>query len=161
MNGMGDGTFKPNMPFTREMLAVVLYNIEGRPEIGGISVFLDVNNGMWYTDAIIWANENNIVAGYDNGTYGVGDTITREQFAAILYRYAQYKGYDVSVGENTNILSYLDAFDISEYAFSSMQWACGEGIINGMGDGTVAPQKGTSRAEAATMLMNFYESVEI
>ena len=160
MNGMGDGTFKPNMPFTREMLAVVLYNIEGRPEIGGISAFSDVKNGMWYTDAIIWANTNDIVAGYDNGTYGVGDTITREQFAAILYRYAVFKGYDVSIGENTNILSYLDAFDISEYAFSAIEWACGEGIINGMGNGTIAPQGKATRAEAATMLMNFYENVK-
>lgn len=159
MSGMSEDIFAPNTPLTREMLAVVLYNVEGQPESAGVNVFTDVKADMWYTDAILWANANGIVAGYDNGAYGVGDLITREQFAAILYRYAQFKGYDVSVGADTNILSYADALDISEYAYPAMQWACGADIMGGMDDGTLMPQGKATRAEAATMLMNFCENV--
>ena len=159
MSGMSEDIFAPNTPLTREMLAVVLYNVEGQPESTEANTFTDVKGDMWYTDAILWANENGIVAGYDNGAYGVGDFITREQFAAILYRYAQFKGYDVSVGADTNILSYADAFAISEYAYPAMQWACGAGIMGGMDDGTLMPQGKATRAEAATMLMNFCKNV--
>ena len=88
MSGMSEDIFAPNTPLTREMLAVVLYNVEGQPESAGVNPFTDVKADIWYTDAILWANENGIVAGYDNGAYGVGDLITREQFATILYRYA-------------------------------------------------------------------------
>lgn len=159
MSGMSKDIFAPNTPLTREMLAVVLYNLEGQPESTGVNAFTDVKADMWYTDAILWANEKGIVAGYDNGAYGVGDFITREQFATILYRYAQFKGYDVSVGADTNILSYADALTISDYAYPAMQWACGAGIMSGMDDGTLMPQGKTTRAEAATMLMNFCENV--
>ena len=159
MSGMSEDIFAPNTPLTREMLAVVLYNVEGQPESTEANTFTDVKGDMWYTDAILWANENGIVAGYDNGAYGVGDLITREQFAAILYRYAQFKGYDVSIGADTNILSYADAFAISEYAYPAMQWACGAGIMGGMDDGTLMPQGKATRAEAAAMLMNFCKNV--
>lgn len=159
MSGMSEDIFAPNTPLTREMLAVVLYNMEEQPESAGVNPFTDVKGDMWYTDAILWANENGIVAGYDNGAYGVSDLITREQFATILYRYAQFKGYDVSVGADTNILSYADALTISEYAYPAMQWACGEGIMGGMDDGTLMPQGKATRAEAATMLMNFCKNV--
>ncbi|WP_462427139.1 S-layer homology domain-containing protein [Anaerotignum lactatifermentans] len=159
MSGMSEDIFAPNTPLTREMLAVVLYNVEGQPESAGVNPFIDVKADMWYTEAILWANENGIVAGYDNGAYGVGDLITREQFATILYRYAQFKGYDVSIGADTNILSYADAFAISEYAYPAMQWACGAGIMGGMDDGTLMPQGKATRAEAATMLMNFCKNV--
>ena len=159
MSGMSEDAFAPNTPLTREMLAVVLYNVEGQPESTSVNPFADVKADMWYTDAILWANANGIVVGYDNGAYGVGDLITREQFAAILYRYAQFKGYDVSVGADTNILSYADALIISEYAYPAMQWACGAGIMGGMDDGTLMPQGKATRAEAATMLMNFCEKI--
>ena len=159
MSGMSEDIFAPNTPLTREMLAVVLYNVEEQPESTEANTFTDVKGDMWYTDAILWANENGIVAGYDNGAYGVGDLITREQFAAILYRYAQFKGYDVSIGADTNILSYADAFAISEYAYPAMQWACGAGIMSGNDDGTLNPQGKATRAEAAAMLMNFCKNV--
>jgi len=87
------------------------------------------------------------------------DSITREQMAAILYRYADYKGYDLSAGENTNILSYVDAMSISEYAVSAMQWAVGEGLINGVGEGTLNPKGTATRAQVATILMRFCENV--
>ena len=158
MSGMSEDIFAPNTPLTREMLAVILWNLEGNPTPNEVAPFLDVTSDKYYANAIAWANENGIVAGYGD-TFGVGDSITREQFAVMLYNYAQYQGYDVSVGEDTNILSYTDAFDISNYAYPAMQWACGAGIINGMGDGTLMPQGKTTRAEAATMLMNFCENV--
>ena len=158
MSGMGDGTFSPNTPLQREMFATVLWNLEGNPAPKDVAPFLDVTSDKYYADAIAWASENGIVAGFGD-TFGVGVPITREQFAVMLHNYAQYKGYDVSVGEDTNILSYADAFDISNYAYPAMQWACGAGIINGMGDGTLVPQGQTTRAETATILMNFCENV--
>ena len=158
MSGMSEDIFAPNTPLTREMLAVILWNLEGNPTPNDVAPFLDVTSDKYYANAIAWANENGIVAGYGD-TFGVGDSITREQFAVMLYNYAQYQGYDVSVGEDTNILSYTDAFDISNYAYPAMQWACGAGIMSGNDDGTLNPQGKATRAEAATMLMNFCENV--
>ena len=158
MSGMSEDIFAPNTPLTREMLAVILWNLEGNPTPNDVTPFLDVTSDKYYANAIAWANENGIVAGYGD-TFGVGDFITREQFAVMLYNYAQYQGYDVSVGEDTNILSYTDAFDISNYAYPAMQWACGAGIMSGNDDGTLNPQGKATRAEAATMLMNFCENV--
>ena len=158
MSGMSEDIFAPNTPLTREMLAVILWNLEGNPAPNEVAPFLDVTSDKYYANAIAWANENGIVAGYGD-TFGVGDSITREQFAVMLHNYAQYQGYDVSVGEDTNILSYADAFDISNYAYPAMQWACGAGIMSGNDDGTLNPQGKATRAEAATMLMNFCENV--
>ena len=158
MSGMSEDVFAPNTPLTREMLAVILWNLEGNPTPNDVAPFLDVTSDKYYANAIAWANENGIVAGYGD-TFGVGDSITREQFAVMLYNYAQYQGYDVSVGEDTNILSYTDAFDICNYAYPAMQWACGAGIMSGNDDGTLNPQGKATRAEAATMLMNFCENI--
>ena len=158
MSGMSEDIFAPNTPLTREMLAVVLYNVEGQPESAGVNPFTDVKMDMWYTDAIHWANENGIVAGYDNGAYGVGDLITREQFATILYRYAQFKGYDTTQG-GMAVREFSDYENISDYARPAMAWAVNAGIMGGMDDGTLMPQGKATRAEAATMLMNFCENV--
>ena len=158
MNGMSEDIFAPNTPLTREMLAVVLYNVEGQPESTEANTFTDVKGDMWYTDAILWANENGIVAGYDNGAYGVGDLITREQFATILYRYAQFKGYDTTQG-GMAVREFSDYENISDYARPAMAWAVNAGIMGGMDDGTLMPQGKATRAEAATMLMNFCENV--
>lgn len=157
MNGVGDNQFAPNAPLTREMLAVVLYNMEKQPESTGVNPFADVKADMWYTDAIVWANANGIVAGYDNSTFGLGDSITREQLAAILYRYAQLKGYDVT--EKADLTGYADSASISGYAVEAMQWANANGIVNGMTETTLAPQGTATRAQVATMLMNFCENV--
>ena len=158
MSGMSEDIFAPNTPLTREMLAVVLYNVEGQPESAGVNPFTDVKADIWYTDAILWANENGIVAGYDNGAYGVGDLITREQFATILYRYAQFKGYDTTQG-GMAVREFSDYENISDYARPAMAWAVNAGIMGGMDDGTLNPQGKATRAEAATMLMNFCENV--
>ena len=158
MSGMSEDIFAPNTPLTREMLAVVLYNVEGQPESTEANTFTDVKTDMWYTDAILWANENGIVAGYDNGAYGVGDLITREQFATILYRYAQFKGYDTTQG-GMAVREFSDYENISDYARPAMAWAVNAGIMGGMDDGTLMPQGKATRAEAATMLMNFCENI--
>ena len=157
MSGYGNGVFGPNDHLSRAQLCQILYNKEGRPAVTGGSAFTDVANGAWYFDAVTWAAENGIVGGYGGGLFGPEDNITREQLAAILYRYAQAKGYDVSVGEDTNILSYADALDVSEWAIPAMQWACGSGVINGVTDSTLVPQGNATRAQAATMLMRFCE----
>ena len=158
MSGMSEDIFAPNTPLTREMLAVVLYNVEGQPESTEANTFTDVKGDMWYTDAILWANENGIVAGYDNGAYGVGDLITREQFATILYRYAQFKGYDTTQG-GMAVREFSDYENISDYARPAMAWAVNADIMGGMDDGTLMPQGKATRAEAATMLMNFCKNV--
>ena len=157
MNGVGENQFAPNAPLTREMLAVVLYNMEKQPESTGVNPFADVKADMWYTDAIVWANANGIVAGYDDSTFGLGDSITREQLATILYRYAQLKGYDVT--EKADLTGYADSTAISGYAVEAMQWANANGIVNGMTETTLAPQGTATRAQVATMLMNFCENV--
>lgn len=158
MSGMSEDIFAPNTPLTREMLAVVLYNVEEQPESTEANTFTDVKGDMWYTDAILWANANGIVAGYDNGAYGVDDFITREQFATILYRYAQFKGYDTTQG-GMAVREFSDYENISDYARPAMAWAVNAGIMGGMDDGTLMPQGKATRAEAATMLMNFCENM--
>ena len=124
--------------------------------------FEDFAADQWYTEAIRWAASEKIVEGYGNGQFGTNDAISREQFVTIMFRYAKYKGYDVSVGENTNILSYDDAFDVAEWAIPSMQWACGSGMIQGIADGNqmnLAPQGNATRAQAAAILQRFGKNV--
>jgi hypothetical protein len=132
--------------------------MEGQPVPMTANTFKDVEKGAYYEQAVAWAAEKGIVNGYGD-TFGPNDNITREQFATILFRYAQYKGYDVSVGEDTNILSYADAFSVSEYAIPAMQWACGAGLIHGNGD-QLMPNGVASRAQAAAILHRFCENVK-
>ena len=113
----GENLFGPDDDLSRAQLCQIIYNMEGQPATSGSSVFTDVADGAWYADAVTWAASQGIVGGYGNGLFGPEDNITREQLASILYRYAQSKGYDTSVGENTNILSYIDALEISELGF--------------------------------------------
>lgn len=157
MNGTSKTTFGPNDSTTRGMIVTVLYRLENEPSAAAAS-FTDVVSGQYYTDAVAWANANGIVTGYGNGKFGPNDVVTREQLAAILYRYAQHKKYDVSVGEDTNILSYADAQSVSAYAIPAMQWAGGAGIVNGS-NGKLNPQNNATRAEVATMLMRYCEKV--
>ncbi|MGN0136646.1 S-layer homology domain-containing protein [Anaerotignum sp.] len=158
MSGTSADTFSPETATTRGMIVTILYRLEGEPEISGSCAFDDVKSGSYYENAITWAAANGIVSGYDNGLFGPDDAITREQLATILYRYAQYKGFDVSVGEDTNILSYNDALDISEYAVPAMQWLCGEGIMSGS-DGNLMPMGNATRAQVAAFLHRFCENI--
>lgn len=156
MNGVGNNKFAPDGVTDRGMIVTILYRLENEPTASAAS-FTDVASGAYYANAVAWASANSIVTGYGNGKFGPNDPITREQFASILYRYAQYKKYDVSVGEDTNILSYTDAQSISSYAVSAIQWACGAGVMNGS-NGRLSPKSGATRAQAAQLLMNFCEN---
>lgn len=156
MTGTSDTTFSPDLTTSRSMIATILWRMAGSPVVNYAMDFADVPADQWYAEAVRWASSEGIVGGYGNGSFGTGDPITREQFAVMLYRFAQKQGYDVSVGENTNILSYTDVSAVSEYAIPAMQWAVGSGVITGMGD-TLAPLGETTRAQAAMMLMRFCE----
>ena len=158
MRGVSGGKFLPDGITTRAQLVTILWRLEGGPETNGAVRFGDVAGGAWYTQAVRWAAGCGVVKGYDNGYFGPDDAVTREQMAAILYRYAQHKGYDVSAGKDTNILSFNDAFAVSEYAIPAMQWACGSGMVRGIaqkGGMLLAPMDTTTRAQTATLLMRF------
>ena len=158
MNGTSETTFGPNETTTRGMIVTILYRLEGEPEAEATSAFADVAADMYYADAVNWAAANNIVTGYDDTSFGPDDTITREQMAAILYRYAQYKGYDVTTG-GMALNEYTDAGQISEYAVPAMQWANENGLITGSTATTIEPQGNALRAEVATILMRFCEGI--
>ena len=157
VSGTTDTTFGPDLAMSRGMLVTILWRMEDKPQAPKAS-FTDVKEGMYYADAVNWAFGKSIVSGYSNEVFGPDDKITREQMAAILYRYAQYKGYDVSIGEDTKILSYKDASNISEYAIPTMQWACGAGLFQAS-DGNLTPQGQVSRAQVAAFLHQFGENV--
>ncbi len=154
MIGVTTTTFVPFGDFTRGMLVTILYRHAGSPAVGS-NVFTDVPEGAWYTDAIAWAAEKGIVYGYGDGTFGPNDAITREQMAAILYRYAMI--VDKNVADLSNLDGYTDADSTSEYAVAALQWCVGNGIIKGYPDSTIKPSNVTSREEAATLIMRFCE----
>ena len=158
MNGISDIEFGPTLNLTRAMLVTILYRAEGEPEVSGEAPFGDVAIKSYYEKAVNWAAEKGIVGGYDANTFAPNDNITREQMAAIMYRYAKYKGFDVSVGENTNILSYDDALNVSEYAMAAVQYAVGSGLINGKTPTTLNPSDNATRAETAAILKRFFEA---
>ena len=158
MNGVGGNKFEPDTKLKREMLATILWNMEGKPEPKDIAPFLDVMSGEYYSKAIAWAGENGIISGYGS-EYGVGEAVTREDFAAILYRYAEYKGYDTTQG-GMAVREFVDYEEISEYAKTPVGWAVNTGIISGMGNGSASPKTTTSRGQAAVMLMNFCKNVK-
>lgn len=157
MSGTADNSFAPNDNLTRAMLVTVLYRLENEPEMKNAQWFTDVAEGQWYSDAVAWAAFNGIALGYGDGSFGIDESITREQIATIIYRYAQYKGYDVSVGEETNILSYTDFDEISEYAVSAMQYAVGSGLMKGKTETELNPKDNATRAEIAAILNRFIE----
>ena len=156
MNGAGDGTFAPYTIMNRSMLVQVLYALEGKPAVSGSS-FADVASDAWYADAVAWAAQAGIVTGLSDTTFGPDQVLTREQLATILYRYAAYKGYDVTATGDLD--SYTDAAEIGAYALEAMEWATGSSLISGS-NGALAPQSSATRAEAATILMRFLESVD-
>ena len=158
MEGTTDTTFAPTMNLTRSMIAQVLYNLEERPEAPGAAGFPDVAAGAWYADAVNWAAARGIVKGYDTGAFGPEDSVTREQLAAILYRYAQVKGYDTTRG-GMAVREFSDSASISDWAQEAMAWAVNAQVLSGKGNGVLDPQGTATRAEVAQMLMNFVEHV--
>ena len=155
MSGYGNGLFGPDDILSRAQLCQIIYNLEGQPATTSGSAFTDVADGAWYADAVTWAASQSIVGGYGGGLFGPEDNITREQLAAILYRYAQAKGYDTASG--ADLSAYGDASDVSSWAIPAMQWACGTGVIMGVTESTLLPQGSATRAQVATMLMRFCE----
>ena len=157
MDGVSDTLFDPDGTVTRAQLVTMLWRLDGEPSVNYALPFTDVSGGEWYAEAVRWAAGEGIVNGVSETEFAPNAAVTREQLAAILHRYAQHKGYDVSIGESTNILSYSDFASISEYAISAMQWACGEGIITGVTESTLEPQGTATRAQSAAILMRFLE----
>ena len=157
MDGVGDNLFAPNSETTRAQLVTILHRLAGEPEPGGDSGFADVETGTWYTDAVAWAAENGIVNGVSDTEFAPGDDITREQLAAILYRYAACQGYDVS--QRADLSGFGDAESISGYAQEALSWAHAQGLVLGFEDGSLRPQGTASRAQIAAVLMRFLAAV--
>lgn len=156
-SGVSHDSFGPGDSMDRSMLATVLYSLDGKPAAGK-SGFADVADGAWYADAVAWAAEHGIVSGVGGGAFTPGGTITREQLAVMLYRYAQYKGYDVS--KTADLSGYADQDKLSDWAAQAVQWACGSGLMAGRSAAQLAPEGTLTRAEAATMLKAFCENVK-
>ena len=152
MNGIDSAVFSPNTTTTRGMIVTILYRFDGTAAAGA-SGFTDVPEDQYYTSPVAWAAANGIVTGYGDGRFGPNDTITRQQMAAILYRYAQYRGYDVTA--RANLSGYQDAGQVESYAADAMSWANAEGLISGMDATTLAPGGFATRAQVATILMRF------
>ena len=156
MNGISATEFNPNGLLTRGTIAQVLFNLEGA-DADAAAVFDDVPADAWFADAVNWAAANNIVTGYGDGTFGPDNNITREQMAAILYRYAQFKGYDVSA--KGDLTAFTDGDNVSEWATDALAWCVGAKLINGRDNGTVDATGTATRAEIAQIFMNFCENI--
>ena len=159
MLGTSKALFSPHGTATRGMMATILWRMEGSPAPKGKNSFTDVEAGKWYADAITWTAENGIFAGYGKDKFGPDDPITREQLAAIFYRYADYKGYDLTVKGNLD--KFKDADKITDYAKTAMQWAVGSGLMKGKSGNLLDPQGTATRAEIAAMLHRFIEKYEL
>ena len=157
MAGTSGTTFSPDITTSRAMIAVILWRLEGSPATSEYTDFSDVADGVWYAEGVRWASSVGVVGGYPNGSFGPNDPITREQMAAMLYRYADYKGCDVT--DLADLSAFTDAEDISGYAVTALRWANAAGIVGGYGDGTLRPQGNARRSEAAAMLMRFCENL--
>lgn len=157
MAGISAADFAPEMPTSRGMLVTILYSLAGKPQVDAAS-FSDVDSDAWYARAVAWAASKNIVAGYDNGTFGPNDPVTREQMASILYRFAQIQGMGTDAGSALSGFSDQDA--VQEWALPAMEWAVASGLISGTDLGTLMPQTGTTRAQMAVILMNFCQYMD-
>lgn len=156
MAGTATNAFSPDMTTTRGMIVTILHRLDNTP-VAAPSHFTDVAENQYYTNAVAWASANGIVSGYGNGNFGPNDIITREQMASILYRYAQYKGYDTDT--QNNISNYSDATDVSSYALPAVQWANGVGILSGVTNTTLVPYGSATRAQVSSILMRFCENI--
>ena len=159
-NGLFSGTdsrsFSPNASMTRAMLVTVLYRLEGEPTVTGRSSFTDVRSGAYYEKAVIWAAANGIVTGTDSTSFSPDAKVTREQLAAILFRYAQYRKLDTDASAKLN--SFTDADSVSAYASDALSWAVSEGLINGA-SGKLMPKGDATRAQVAAILHRFVKNV--
>ena len=156
MGGTGATIFDPNSQLTRGMIVTILYRMEKEPAVSDAGKFTDVDIAQWYGKAVVWAADNGIVTGYSDTAFGPNDPVTREQLAAILYRYAVYRGMTAVTLED-NLGGFADADQISSYAIPAMNWAVGKGLINGSGS-TLAPKAQATRAQVAAIIHRYLES---
>ncbi|OUN86511.1 hypothetical protein B5G06_00640 [Flavonifractor sp. An52] len=156
MDGISTTTFAPLMTTNRAMVVTILWRLEGQPETDATLPFTDVESGVWYTDAVNWAASKGIVKGYSDTVFAPNDTVTREQLATILYRYAEYKEYDVSA--KGDLTTFADSTGTSSWAAEAMEWAVGSGLLTGKDGGKLDPTGTATRAEIATILMRFAEN---
>lgn len=157
MQGTSTTTFSPKMTTSRGMIVTILYRLAGEPAVSGSCPFDDVKSGSYYEKAITWAAANKIVSGYGDGKFGADDPITREQMATILYRFAEFMGYDVSA--KANLSGYTDAGNISAYAKDALAWANANNLVNGVSTTELAPQGKATREQVAAILHRFCENI--
>lgn len=160
MSGTSETTFSPDVTTTRGMIVTILYRLEGSPDLSNENLgypYADVDANAYYADAVYWARQNGIVSGMSAEQFAPNNAITREQMAAILYRYAQFKGYDVSAKADLSV--YTDAAQVSTYATDAMAWANGAQLITGTSQATLTPAGNATRAQVATILMRFCENI--
>ncbi len=153
MNGTSGDTFSPNASITRGMLVTILYRLDGEIAVSTTCPFTDIPAGSYCEKAAAWAAANGIVSGYENGCFAPNEAVTRQQLAAILYRYAQHKGYDLSGA--ANLTGFADQTTISSYARPAMAWANAAGLVSGTADGALSPRSTATRAQTAVILMRF------
>ena len=155
MVGTSGNTFAPDALLNRAMMVQILYNMEGKPQVSDTSSYKDVNASAWYADAVAWAEKNQLVLGYGDGSFGVSDSLTREQAAVLLKRYAEYKGLSLDV--DADLSAYTDAGQVSDWALDAMKFAVGLKVINGTSATTLDPAGTATRAQMAQILMNFLQ----
>ena len=156
MKGISNTEFAPDSDVTRAMFVTVIYRMENEPQTGKCA-FTDVESGSYYENAVAWANENGIVSGISEECFAPNEPITREQMAAIIYRYAAFKGYDITTSSST---SYTDNDNISDYAKNAVIWAAEKSVMTGNTDGSFAPKANTTRAQVASVFMRMVENIK-
>ena len=156
MEGTNEG-FAPYAPLTRAMLVTILYRAEQPTATYASPAFADVDKNAWYADSVAWAKANGIVYGTDAVTFSPNESVSREQLLSILFRYAESKGIDISA--RGSLAVYDDAANISAWALDAFSWAEATNLVQGTSETTVSPKQNTSRAEAATILMRFYQNI--
>ncbi len=156
MTGTGTGTFSPDVTLGRAQIVQIFYNMEGRPAVSGELPFTDVADTAYYADAVLWAYQNQVVTGISDTTFQPEQTADRQTVATLLYRYAQYKGYDVS--QSGDLSAYSDGGQVADWALAGMQWANGTGLITGTSTTTLSPAVQADRAQMATIMMHFCQA---
>ena len=159
MNGTSETTFAPDQNTSRAMIVTILYRLEKEPAVTGENTFADVADGSWYADAVTWAQASGIVTGYDETTFGPNDSITREQLATILCRYAQYK--EVPAPASGDLSQFNDADQVGSYAVEAMQWAVGAGLISGDNGGNLLPKGTAARSQVAAVLHRAADALKL
>ena len=154
MTGTDSDAFSPDLSTERGMVITILYRMEGSPAASGTSQFPDVKDGEWYTNAILWGTGNNIARGYDDGNFYPNKTVSRQELACFIYRYAQFKGYDTDETVNL-LLQFVDANEIAAWAKDAMEWSNAATLIQGTSNDTLAPEDSTARSQLAAICHRF------